>query len=45
MAEASEKPAITDTKPESRLEALPSAVEDAGTIPKGTIDSDRKSVV
>jgi hypothetical protein len=38
MAEAIEKPAIADGKPDSRLEVLPSAVDDAGAIPKGTID-------
>jgi hypothetical protein len=38
MAEAIEKPAVADAESESRLEALLSAVEDAGAIPKGTID-------
>jgi hypothetical protein len=38
MAEAIEKIPIGVGEPRSRLEALPSAVEDAGAIPKGTID-------
>jgi hypothetical protein len=38
MAEAIEKIPIEAGEPGSRFEALPSAVDDAGAIPKGTID-------
>jgi hypothetical protein len=38
MAEAIEKTPIEGGDRDSRLEALPSAIDDAGAIPKGTID-------
>ena len=38
MADAIEKTPIADGEPDHRLEALPSAVDDAGALPKGTID-------
>jgi hypothetical protein len=38
MADAIEKIPIERAERDTRLEALPSAVDDAGAIPKGTID-------
>jgi hypothetical protein len=38
MAEAIEKTPIEGGERDSRLEDRPSAVDDAGAIPKGTID-------
>jgi hypothetical protein len=38
MADAIEKTAIERAERDTGLEALPSGVDDAGAIPKGTID-------